>query len=63
MKTYKPEFTQEDVNNIGVLLNVAVKNMGLEGNADIAARQILNKIAAGEVIPPENNKLETVKNE
>lgn len=49
MKTYKPTFTQEDAQNIAVLFDVAIKTLGLKDNADIAARNILNKITASEV--------------
>lgn len=49
MKTYKVELSQEEVNVLTDLLNIAVMTNGLKGGTDLNARYFLNKIAAGEV--------------
>lgn len=49
MKNYKVELTQEEVNVLTELLNIAVMTNGLKGGTDVNARYFLNKIAAGEV--------------
>lgn len=49
MKKYRIEFTQEEVNVLTDLLNVAVMTNGLKGGTDLNARYFLNKIAAGEI--------------
>ena len=49
MKKYRIELTQEEVNVLTDLLNVAVMTNGLKGGTDLNARYFLNKITAGEV--------------
>jgi hypothetical protein len=49
MKKYRVELTQEEVNVLTELLNVAVMTNGLKGGTDLNARYFLNKISAGEV--------------
>lgn len=49
MKKYNVEFTQQELEILTGLLNIAVKAQGLVGNTDVAARTILNKITQGEV--------------
>ena len=49
MKTYKVELTQEELNALTDLLNIAVMANGLKGGTDLNARYFLNKIAGGEV--------------
>lgn len=49
MKKYRIELTQEEVNVLTELLNVAVMTNGLKGGTDLNARYFLNKITAGEI--------------
>lgn len=49
MKSYKVELTQEELNVLTDLLNIAVMTNGLKGGTDLNARYFLNKIAAGEI--------------
>jgi hypothetical protein len=51
MKTYRVELTQEEVNVLTELLNIAVMTNGMKGGTDLNARYLLNKISAGEVKP------------
>lgn len=49
MKSYRVELTQEELNVLTDLLNIAVMTNGLKGGTDLNARYFLNKIAAGEI--------------
>jgi hypothetical protein len=49
MKKYIIELTQEEVNVLTELLNIAVMTNGLKGGTDLNVRYFLNKISAGEI--------------
>lgn len=54
MQTYKVEFTEQEVNVLTELLNIAVMSQGMKNNTDQNARYFLAKIEAGVVEAPKN---------